>query len=273
MTYDYRASKVFDPNRPNAKDYISLLFSDFIELHGDRLYADDSSLIGGIGLFHNYPVTVIGQLRGKNFKENIKYNCSMNTPEGYRKSLRLMKQAEKFGRCIICFVDTVGAYPGTEAEERGQASAIANNLKEMMNLKVPIISVLIGFGGSGGALAFCVADEIIMLQHSVLSVVSPRFCANILWKDSSRESEAAQLLKLTSDDMKRFGIADKIIKEPFENQEKNLEIVSKKLDEHILLKLSHYQKMNLEKMLELRYEKFRKIDKFSGIYNSLKAVC
>ena len=264
MSYDYRALKVFNPNRPNAKDYIAALFSDFIELHGDRLHGDDSSMIGGVGIFHGQPVTVIGQLRGKTFKENMQYNCSMNSPEGYRKSLRLMKQAEKFGRGVICFVDTVGAYPGIEAEARGQANAISNNLKEMMSLKVPIISVLIGFGGSGGALALCVANEIIMLEHSVLSVVSPRFCANILWKDSDRESEAAQLLKLTSYDMKKFGIIDKIIMEP---SEKSLETVVEKLDKHLLLKLSQYREMSPEKIHELRYNKFRKIDKYSGIYS------
>lgn len=268
MPYDYRALKVFDPNRPNALDYINSLFDDFIEFHGDRLYGDDASLIGGIATFHNHPVTVIGQLRGKNFKDNMKYNCSMNYPEGYRKSLRLMKQAEKFGRSIICFVDTVGAYPGVEAESRGQANAIANNLKEMINLKVPIISVLIGFGGSGGALALCIANEIVMLEHSVLSVVSPKFCANILWKDSSRESEAADLLKLTSSDVLQFGIVDKVIKELPLPQEESFKNVVKDLDNHLCLKLSEYNKIDPITLAESRYKKFRTIDRYAK--NNLK---
>lgn len=261
--YDYRSSKVFELNRPNALDYINCLFDDFIEFHGDRLYGDDTSLIGGIAMFHEQPVTVIGQLRGKNFRENIKYNCSMNYPEGYRKSLRLMKQAEKFGRSIICLVDTVGAYPGVDAEARGQANAIANNLKEMINLKVPIISVLIGFGGSGGALALCIADEIIMLEHSVLSVVSPKFCANILWKDSSRESEAAELLKLASSDMLQFGIVDKVIKESSLPQEDGMEKVIEDLDSHLCLKLSEYDKIDSDTISKARYEKFRTIDRYA----------
>lgn len=263
MPYDYRALKVFDSNRPNALDYIQNLFDDFIEFHGDRLYGDDVSLVGGIATFHNKPVTVIGQLRGKNFRDNMKYNCSMNYPEGYRKSLRLMKQAEKFGRSIICFVDTVGAYPGVEAESRGQANAIANNLKEMISLRVPVISILIGFGGSGGALALCIANEIIMLEHSVLSVVSPKFCANILWKDSSRESEAAELLKLTSNDMLKFGIVDRVIKEPSLPQEENFKNVFKELESHLYLKLLEYDKIDPTTIAESRYRKFRSIDRYA----------
>jgi len=267
VVYDYRSLEVFNQNRLNTMDYISALFSNFVELHGDRLYGDDKSLIGGIGFFHEHPVTVIGQLRGKNIKENIEYNGSMSFPEGYRKSIRLMKQAEKFGRSVICFVDTVGAYPGVEAEERGQANAIAQSLQEMINLKVPIISVLIGFGGSGGALALSVANEIIMLEHSVLSVVSPQFCANILWKDSSRESEAADLLKLTSADMEKFGIVDKVITESKVKGSKNSKTVFQQLDEHLLWTLSQYENMLPEKIAELRYNKFRKIDKYTGIYS------
>jgi len=266
VSYDYRSLPVFERERPNAKDYITALFSDFIALHGDRLYKDDSSIIGGVGLFHGQPVTVIGQLRGKNINDDVLYNHSMNRPEGYRKALRLMKQAEKFGRSVICFVDTVGAYPGIGAEERGQANAIANNLQEMMNLEVPIITVLIGFGGSGGALALCVANEIIMLEHSVLSVVSPRFCANILWKDSSKESEAAELLKLTSADMKKFGIVDTVIAEEACDAKYSLKEISEKLDKHIFSKLHEYEQLSALELTKLRYEKFRKIDGYSGLY-------
>ena len=181
-------------NRPNAKSYIDLIFTDFMELSGDRLYGDDPSIVGGIGFIDNIPLTVIGQLRGRNIEEQIKFNFSMTHPEGFRKSLRLMKQAEKFHRPVVCFIDTIGAYPGKQAEERGQASAIANNLMEIMTLKVPIISVLIGYGGSGGALALCVADRIAILENAVLSVISPKACAQILWKDISREIEAVEIL-------------------------------------------------------------------------------
>lgn len=200
--------------RPNALNYIDNVFTEFVEISGDRLYGDDPSIIGGIAFLDKISVTVIGQLRGRDTKEQIKYNFSMAHPEGFRKSLRIMKQAEKFRRPIVCFVDTLGAYPGMQAEERGQASAIANNLMEMMFLKVPVISVLIGHGGSGGALALCVANEIAILENAVLSVISPKACANILWKDSSRENEAAKLLKMTSKDLLEQGIIDHIIREP-----------------------------------------------------------
>ena len=203
-----------NPARPNAKSYIDMIFTDFIELSGDRLFGDDRSITGGVALLGDVPVTVIGQLRGRNTQEHIMYNFSMTHPDGFRKSLRLMKQAEKFHRPVICFVDTIGAYPGREAEERGQASAIANNLMEMMGLKTPIISVLIGQGGSGGALALCAADRIAALEYAVLSVISPKACAEILWKDTSREQEAAELLKMTSKDLLSQGIIDKIIHEP-----------------------------------------------------------
>jgi len=262
MSYDYRKLRVFEEDRCTTNDYISALFDGFIELHGDRLFGDDPSMMAGIGFFHSCPVTVIGQQRGKSVEENMKYNSSMNLPEGYRKALRLMKQAEKFNRPVICFVDTVGAYPGMEAEARGQASAIAYNLQEMMGLTVPIISILIGFGGSGGALALSVANEIIMLEHSILSVVSPQACANILWKDSSRESEAAALLKLTSGDMMEFGIVDKVIAETNEQNVSTVEL----LDEHLQMILAEYSRMSPNQLAKARYDKFRKIDNYTGIY-------
>ena len=215
---DYSISENLDilkrTNRPNAKSYIDLIFTDFVELSGDRLFGDDPSIVSGIALLDDSPVTIVGQLRGSNIEEQIKFNFSMTHPEGFRKSLRLMKQAEKFHRPVICFVDTIGAYPGKQAEERGQAVAIANNLMEMMCLKVPIISILIGNGGSGGALALCVADRIAILENAVLSTISPKACAEILWKDTSKEIEAAELLKMTSKDLLQQGIVDYIIPEP-----------------------------------------------------------
>jgi len=183
-------------SRPNSAAYIDYIFADYIEFSGDRLFGEDPSIIGGVASLEGLPVTVIGQQRGQNLEEKIKFNYSMAYPEGFRKSLRLMKQAEKFKRPIICFVDTIGAYPGKQAEERGQASAIANNLMEMMTLNVPIISVLIGYGGSGGALALCVADRIAILENAVLGVISPKACAEILWKDTKREAEAVKMLKI-----------------------------------------------------------------------------
>jgi len=202
------------PERPNAEYYIQNLFLDFIEISGDRLYGDDSSVIGGIATFDGMPVTVIGQLKGRNTEEQIKYNFSMSKPEGYRKILRLMKQAEKFKRPVICFVDTFGAYPGKEAEERGQGNAIANCIMENMYLQTPIISILLGDGGSGGALALCVADVFIALEYATLSVIAPKACANILWKDSSRDKEAVSLLKMQASDLLKLGVINKIIPEP-----------------------------------------------------------
>ena len=200
--------------RPNSRFYIERVFPDFIELSGDRLYGDDSSVIGGIATINDIPVTIIGQLKGRNIEENIKFNFSMSKPEGYRKILRLKKQAEKFKRPIICFVDTFGAYPGKEAEERGQGNAIANCLSESMNLKTPIISILVGDGGSGGALALCMADSVIALEYATLSVIAPRACASILWEDSTREIEAIMLLKMQAYDLFELGFVDKILVEP-----------------------------------------------------------
>jgi acetyl-CoA carboxylase carboxyl transferase subunit alpha len=200
--------------RPNTQFYIEKLFPDFIELSGDRLYGDDLSIIGGIGTIAGIPITIIGNQKGRDLNEHIKYNFSMSKPEGYRKVLRLMKQAEKFHRPVVTLVDTLGAYPGREAEERGQGAAIANCLMEIMNLKTPIVSVLLGDGGSGGALALCIADVIIALQHATLSVIAPRACANILWKDSTREKDAAAMLKMNAQNLSELGIVDKILPEP-----------------------------------------------------------
>jgi len=247
-------------NRPNAKFYIDNLFPDYIEMSGDRLFGDDSSITCGIATYNNIPVTIIGQHRGRNTKENIKYNFSMNKPEGYRKSLRLMKQAEKFHRPVICFVDTIGAYPGREAEERGQGFAIANNIMNMLHLKTPIISILIGYGGSGGALALCISDEIAALEYSVLSVISPAACANILWKDSSRKMEAAAMLKMTSCDLKKLGIVDIIINEPTNGAHTNPDIMVENINIYISKALQKYIYSPVNDLLKKRYEKFRKFD-------------
>lgn len=246
-------------DRPNAKVYIENIFTDFVELSGDRLYGDDRSIIGGIALLDDISVTIIGQLRGRNIDEQVKYNFSMPHPEGFRKTLRLMKQAEKFHRPIICFVDTIGAYPGKQAEERGQASAIANNLMEMMFLKVPIITVLIGHGGSGGALALCVADRIVALENAVLSVISPKACAQILWKDTSREIEAAELLKMTSKDLLEQGIIDYIIHEPNDGAHSDAKETAFRIKKYLVEELKLLVKIRISKLIKQRQRKFREI--------------
>ena len=249
-----------DAQRPKAKDYIESIVDDFIEFHGDRAFGDDKSIIGGIGRINGTVVTVIGQEKGSTTKEKMERNFGMTNPEGYRKALRLMKQAEKFHRPIITFVDTPGAYPGLGAEERGQGEAIARNLMEMSRLKTPIISIVIGEGSSGGALGICVGDKIAMLENSVYSVLSPEGFASILYKDSSKNKEAAEKMKITAKDLKELGIIDDIIKEK-DNQEENLEFVSAELKEYITKTLKKLTKLKTEDLLNLRYEKYRKIGK------------
>jgi acetyl-CoA carboxylase carboxyl transferase subunit alpha len=251
--------------RPNTIDYINHIFPDFMELCGDRLSGEDPSIIGGIATFLGNPVTVIGQVKGRTLEENMKYNFSMNKPEGYRKTLRLMKQAEKFRRPIICFIDTVGAYPGPEAEEKGQHLAIANNLMEMVNLKVPIFSILIGDGGSGGALALCAANELAALENAVLSIISAKACANILWKDSSRDIEAARMLKMTASDLKSMQIIDDVIAEPEEGAHTNPYIVTENIKLYLEKCFNKYKNMPEKKLVELRNEKYRKIGKYTTI--------
>lgn len=248
-------------DRPNAKTYIEHIFTDFIQLSGDRLFGDDASIIGGIAFLNSIPVTVIGQLRGNNVDEQIKYNFSMAHPEGFRKSLRLMKQAEKFHRPIICFVDTVGAYPGKKAEEQGQAVSIADNLMTMMHLGVPIITVLIGYGGSGGALALCVADRIVSLEHAVLSVISPKACAEILWKDSGRVMEAAEILKMTSNDLLHQGIIDYIIPEPKGGAHMNVHEVSMRIKQYLVQEINALAKIRASKRIRQRQTKYREMGK------------
>ncbi|RKD33907.1 acetyl-CoA carboxylase carboxyltransferase subunit alpha [Thermohalobacter berrensis] len=245
--------------RPTTLEYIEKLLSDFIEFHGDRLYGDDSAIVGGIGVLDNIPVTVIGHQKGKGTKDNIKRNFGMPHPEGYRKALRLMKQAEKFNRPIITFIDTPGAYCGLGAEERGQGEAIAVNLIEMSKLKTPIIVVVIGEGGSGGALALGVGDRISMLEHSIYSVISPEGLSSILWKDASLAEKAADIMKLTAQDIYKLGVIDKIIKEPLGGAHKDIDLTTNNIKEYILEELPKLMSLDSETLLEKRYEKIRKI--------------
>lgn len=246
------------PKRPNVIDYINHVFENFIEMHGDRLHGDDPAVIGGIATINDKPVTIIGQVRSRNTQENLKYNFSMAHPEGFRKALRIAKQAEKFRRPIIFFVDTVGASPDIESEKNGQHSAISNNLMEFMFLKVPTISVLIGNGGSGGALAFCIANKVCALENSILSVISPKAGANIIFKDSSKEQEAAKILKMTSDVLFDLGIVDKIIREPDSGAHNCQDFVYKNLKEYIFNTLTSYKNVLSQKLVEERYKKYRK---------------
>lgn len=246
-------------DRPVGSDYIQTLFTDFMEFHGDRYFADDKAIIGGIARFHGRPVTVIAQAKGTSTKENIERNFGMPSPDGYRKALRLMKQAEKFGRPVICFVDTPGAFCGLEAEERGQGEAIARNIYEMSGLKVPVLSVIIGEGGSGGALAMATADEVWMLENSVYSILSPEGFASILWKDSTKAKEAAEVMKLTARDLYKAGIVEKVIPEPAHYTVLNLEEVTDRLSEGMDRFLETYESMSAEELTQRRYERFRRM--------------
>lgn len=250
--------------RPTSLDYIDEIFEDFIEFHGDRNFRDDPAIIGGLARIEGKVVTVIGHQKGRNIKENIKRNFGMPHPEGYRKALRLMKQAEKFKRPVICFIDTPGAFCGIGAEERGQGEAIAINLMEMSRLKTPVISIVIGEGGSGGALALGVADKIYMLENSIYSILSPEGFAAILWKDGSRAKEAAQIMKITSEDLKNFEIIDDIIKEPLGGAHKDINEVSKRIKEIIIKDLEELGNLELDQLLNRRYMKFRKMGKYQN---------
>lgn len=247
--------------RPTALDYINRVFDSFMELHGDRYYGDDSAIVGGIARFNGIPVTVIAQQKGNNTKENIERNFGMPNPEGYRKALRLMKQAEKFHRPVICIVDTPGAYCGLGAEERGQGEAIARNLMEMSNLKTPIISIVIGEGGSGGALAMAVADEVWMLEHAIYSILSPEGFASILFKDASRAKEAANTMKITAQDLINFGIIDRIIKEPLGGAHTNVDEMAENIKRNLEESINRLTTEPIEALLTKRYYKFRKIGK------------
>ena len=246
-----------EKDRPVASMYIDRLFTDFHELHGDRLYSDDTAIIGGIARFHGRPVTVVVQQKGRTTRENISRNFGMPKPEGYRKALRLMKQAEKFHRPIFCIVDTPGAFCGMEAEERGQGEAIARNLYEMSSLKVPILTVVTAEGGSGGALAMAVSDEVWMLENATYSILSPEGFASILWKDAKRADEAAAVMKLTAQDVKQSGIIEQVIPEPEELTEETLSQVTAELDRRMRNFMENYTAMSPETLVTHRYERFR----------------
>ncbi|WP_026569722.1 acetyl-CoA carboxylase carboxyl transferase subunit alpha [Sediminibacillus sp. JSM 1682029] len=251
--------------RPTTLDYIELLFTDFLEFHGDRLYGDDEAMVAGIAKFDGKPVTVIGHQRGKETKENIRRNFGMPHPEGYRKALRHMKQAEKFHRPIICFIDTKGAYPGKAAEERGQSEAIARNLMEMAGLQVPIICVVIGEGGSGGALALGVGDKIHMLENSTYSVISPEGAAALLWKDSGQAQRAAETMKITSYDLKELNIIDEIIQEVRGGAHRDVKQQAGYIGKVLTDSLNELGDLSKEDLLEKRWEKYKQIGDYAEL--------
>ena len=260
MTTWDRIELIRSKNRPTIRDYIPLLFDGFVELHGDRLYGDDPAILVGIARYRGTPVTVIGQVKGRNLEENKRANFAMPHPEGYRKALRLMRQAEKFRRPVILFIDTPGAFCDMESEERGQGEAIARCLYEMMTLKTPILSIVLGEGGSGGALALGVCDQLAMMENAVYSVISPRGCASILWKDPSREKEAAEMLRITAQDLLELGIAETIIPEPETHADPAG--MARAIDDYLSQTISNYLKIPIDKLLQNRYDKFRKIGQF-----------
>ncbi len=248
-----------DSNRPTALDYIDNIFDTFIELHGDRCFKDDKSIVCGLASINRKNFTVIAEQKGRNTRENIERNFGMPNPEAYRKSLRFMKQAEKFKRPIITFIDTKGAYPGIGAEERGQGEAIAKNLMEMSTLKTPIIAIVIGEGSSGGALAIGVGDKILMLENAIYSILSPEGYSSILWKDITRAKEAANIMKLTANDLFELGIIDEILKEPIGGASKDIKEMSNIIKEKIIQYTDELQKINTEELLKKRYQKYREI--------------
>ena len=262
MTAWERMKIIRNKNRPTIKDYIPLIFDEFFEMHGDRYYGDDAAIIGGIASINGMPVTVIAHVKGRDINENKEANFAMPHPEGYRKALRLAKQAEKFHRPIICFIDTPGAFCGIQAEERGQGEAIARNIAEFMMLKTPIISIVMGEGGSGGALALGVCDELAMMENAVYSVISPRGFASILWKDAEREEEASNIMKITAEDMMELGIAEDIIEEPLGGAHNDVNQTAENITEYLIKVLKVKSKIDIDMLLEARYNKFRKIGEF-----------
>lgn len=248
--------------RPSTKQFIKAIFDDFMQFHGDRLFADDGSVVGGIASLSGTSVTVIGIQKGHTLDENVACNFGSPNPEGYRKALRLMKQAEKFHRPVITFINTAGAFCGIGAEERGQGEAIARNLMEMSRLKTPIISIIIGEGGSGGALALAVADKVWMLEHGMYSILSPEGFASILWRDSTRVAEAAELMKMTAKDLLQNEVIDQMFAEPKEGLENNMEYTTDAIKEALCEMIPRLQKMRTEDLLEARYQRFRKFGEF-----------
>ncbi len=248
--------------RPTALDYIERLFDNYVPLHGDRLFGDDPAIVGGLADFKGQGVMVIGQQKGKDTKENLYRNFGMPNPEGYRKALRLMKLANKFKLPIITFVDTPGAFPGMGAEERGQAEAIARNLKEMFGLEVPLLSIVTGEGGSGGALGIAVANKVLLLEFSVYSVISPEGCASILWRDATKADVAASVLRITAPDLQKMGISEGTIKEPFGGAHCNYDEVAASVGKEITIFLKEMSAKSADQLKQERYEKFRKIGEF-----------
>lgn len=253
------------PNRPYTLDYIEAMCTDFLEMHGDRAFADDPAIVGGMAKLEGSSIVVVGHQKGRTTKEKILRNFGMPNPEGYRKALRLMKFAEKFKKPLLTFIDTPGAYPGIGAEERGQGESIARNLYVMSRLAAPIVSVVIGEGGSGGALALGVADRVLMLEHSTYSVISPEGCAAILWNNGSKASEAAELLKLTAQDLFQMGIVDEVVEEPVGGAHRDPRRAADLLKEAVLRNLTEIRNAPLEELIEKRYEKFRRL----GVYDQL----
>lgn len=251
------------PKRPTFLDYVGIIFKDFLEIHGDRQFRDDPAMIGGLAYLEDIPVTVIGSQKGRDTKENIARNFGMPHPEGYRKALRLMEQAAKFGRPIITLVDVEGAYPGMEAEERGQGEAVARNIKVMGSLGVPIIVVVTGAGGSGGALAIGVGDRVMILENAYYSVITPEGCASILWKDASRAPEAAETLRITGQDLLNLGIVEEVIPEPLGGAHKDAQQMADNMKEALLRNLRPLMALDKEQLLQGRYEKFRRVGFFT----------
>jgi len=260
-----KVSVARNPERPYTLDYIEHIVEDFEELHGDRLFKDDPAIVGGIGKIDGNRFVIIGHQKGRDMESNIYRNFGMANPEGYRKALRLMKLAERFKLPILTLIDTAGAYPGIEAEKHGQGEAIARNLMEMASLETPVIAVIIGEGGSGGALALGVADRVLMLENSVYSVISPEGCAAILYKDASRAEQVAEDLKISADQLLKLGIIDGIIKEPLGGAHRDYELTSKNLKEKVLSTLDELKELTIEELKDLRYEKFRKIGEVNEI--------
>ncbi len=250
------------PLRPFMMDYVRYFIDGFIELHGDRCFSDDKAMVAGFGRFKNKNICVVGQQKGRDTKENLMRSFGSAHPEGYRKAIRVMHLAEKFGLPIIAFIDTPGAYPGVGAEERGQAEAIACNLMQMAELAVPIVVIVIGEGGSGGALGIGIGDRVLMLENAYYSVISPEGCAAILWKDSTKSPEAAEALKMTSDDLLKFGIIDSIVKEPLGGAHRDFETTAKELAKQIENSLKSLEELSKKEIVEKRYEKYRRIGVF-----------
>lgn len=257
-----RLQIVHNPNRPNVYDYISKIFDYYLEMQGDRLFGNDFAMTAGVAVFKQLPVTIIGTVRGKSLEQNKVCNFSMAHPEGYRKALRLAKQAEKFGRPVVCFIDTPGAFCGVDAEKRGQGQAIAQNIMEFMGLKTPIVAIITGEGGSGGALGIGVCDELAVLENAVYSVISPQGAASILWRDASKAEQAANIMKITAPDLIKFGVAEKIIPEPAGGAHNDVDFVCGKIADFLVDALKRLCKLDIAMLLQNRYNKFRKVGIF-----------